>query len=83
MRSSSGSPNIRVVARDFHHEPEVCTNHFGPGLLIAAFDPVSQLDFLLRGQQRNLSNLPKVKLKSRLVVFRGHADHTIETFENL
>src|SRR5690606_15567116 len=60
---------IRVVVCDLHDQPEVRANHLRACLLVALLDTGGELDLLIRGEQRNLPDLPKVDLDSCIGIF--------------
>jgi len=51
---------------DLNDQSEVCFDHPSPSLLVSLLNTCSQLNLLLRSQQRGLADLSKVNLNTRL-----------------
>ena len=57
-----------VIMGDLNHQPEVGLDHLLTRLLVALFDPGSQFDLLIGGEEFHLANLAQVELDSRVGV---------------
>ena len=51
-----GQSETAVALGDRHHEAEIRLDHVLLGVVLAPLDPLGELDFLLRGQQRSRRN---------------------------
>ena len=61
-----GEAQSVVVLGDFHHQPEIGSDHVLPGHGVTAFDPGCECIFLGHREQWNLDRLPHVQVQGAL-----------------
>ena len=58
--------------RDLDDEAQVGANHQGARFAVALLDLRRQLNFLLRGEERDLPDLAQINFDSGIAIFGGH-----------
>jgi len=63
---------VGVIVRNLHNQSQVGPDHERARLAIALLDLGSELDLLLRSQERDLPDLAQIDLYTTIAIFSGH-----------